>query len=116
MAIVDFTLGVHVLGATRVSATVPIDDATIDPDTGNPAPDVDFEGPITLIIEGPGRVILEVWRIEDGPDSGRNPWRSSLGQFPDGMTEADSPFIIPTGGAVQSLDDIPSWRTTVWNP
>ncbi len=115
MAIVDLTLGVHVLGLTRVSATVPIDDATIDPDTGNPAPDVEFEGPITVTITGPGRVVIDVWRGDGGPDSGRNPWRTSESSFPGGLTEDDSPQTIATGGPVKKLDDI-SWRTTVWNP
>ncbi len=95
------------------SATVKVDDAFIDAD-GNPDPDIEFESSIIITTTGPGRIKIDIWRGADGADSGRNPWRSSEDQFPDGIREADSPVVIATGGPVKRLDDI-SWRSSVRN-
>ncbi len=112
MAIVDYLLGSAAFKdrTTVVTATVPLDDSLFIPDDlpgDDPVPtfDAEFEGPITLTIAGPGRVIINIWR-GTGQEDGRNPWRSSESLFPGGMTAGV--FVIDTGGAVKALDDITS--------
>ena len=108
MALVDFTLA----RCGIVTATVPIDESDIDAE-GNPDPDATFEGPITVTIDGPGAAEALIWRGDDGPDSGRNPWRTSVSQYPDGLTAGDSPLVIATGGPVKKLSDV-SWSLSFW--
>lgn len=115
MALVDYSLGTVRLddGATVITATVPLDDSLFVADElpgDDPIPTraAEFEGPITVTITGLGSVVLQVWR-GTGHADGRNPWRTSESLFPGGMTEADSPLVIATGGPVKKMDDV-SWE------
>ena len=103
MALVDFILA----SCGIVTATVKFDEGDIDAE-GNPDPDAEFESDITVILDGPGAASLFVWRGEDGPDSGRNPWRTL-----EGLTADDSPLAIPTGGSVKKLSDV-SYSLSYW--
>lgn len=112
MALVEIPLGVAMFsnGASTFTATVLVDETDIDP-TGDPVFDATFEGPITVIVVGPGAFRVDIWRTPY--QDGNAVWRSSESQFPGGITDgdapADDPLLINTGGPVQSLDDV------VWN-
>ncbi len=108
MALVDYSLA----QCGIVTATVPVDDSDIDAE-GNIDPDARFEGPISITLSGPGAASVSVWQGDDGPDSGRNPWRTSESQYPGGITEDDSPIVVPTGGPVKKLSDV-SWSLSYW--
>ncbi len=116
MAIVDYPLGTVRFNdsETVITATVPLDDALFVvgdlPGDLIPTRDATFEGPITGTITGPGRFKVEIWRGTDHAD-GKNPWRTSESQFPGGITEADSPIVINTGGPVKRMDDV-TWEIT----
>ena len=115
MAIVEYPLAEITLRGreTVIRAITLLDDALfvadeLPGDAPIPARDADFEGPITLTITGPGAIHIDVWRGTDHND-GKNPWRTSDTLFPNGLTEADSPLSIATGGPVRRMDQV-TWQ------
>jgi hypothetical protein len=110
MPVVDYPLGrAEFNNATTVmSASVPIDDADIDPVTGDPDPDAVFQGDIVVTVTGPGFMDVCIWR---GADQTKPAWRDSRNQYPAGITAADSTLTFNTGGPVKKLSDI-SWVIT----
>jgi hypothetical protein len=113
MAIVDFPVGRAEFnnGATVMSATVPLDEADIDPVTGDPYPDARFQGNVTIVVTGPGRFDVSIWR---GTDQTRDPWKTSKGLYPYGVAASDSPVSIRLGGPVKQWDAA-TWAVTARN-
>lgn len=102
---VPFSAGTMHDGATVVSATIVVDDSDLDPE-GSPVFDAKLEGPFTVTVTGPGYAVIDLYRGATDRSSGRDPWRTSELLFPDGITEADSPFEIRTGGPVKFLNAV----------
>lgn len=82
-----------------------------DPPGDNPDPEAELGPEIVIEITGPGRVRVDAWRSNQA--EGQAPWRSTDEIAPDGLTAADSPMSIATGGPVRFVKSVRVRATTL---